>query len=91
MYTSFTSSIWLFVSSDSSRMKVLCMFMMEVRGPLNSWNTMKMLKICSELPVIHMPTAFMGNCFAGAMASSQAFLSLSVSISSGVGGLRAGT
>ena len=32
------------------------------------------------------PKAFMGSCFAGAMATSHAFFILSVSISSGVGG-----
>ena len=37
-----------------------------------------------------MPMADMGRDFAGAMASSHAFLSLSVSISSGVVGLRVG-
>lgn len=36
------------------------------------------------------PMAFMGSCFAGAMAISQAFFILSVSISSPVGGWRAG-
>lgn len=51
-------------------------------------NTIIMLNICSELPVMYIPMAFMGSCFAGARASSQAFLSLRVSISSGEGGLR---
>lgn len=59
-------------------------------GALNSMKTIMMEKICSELPVIYMPKAFIGSCLAGAMASSHAFLSLSLSISSGVGGLRAG-
>lgn len=58
-------------------------------GVLNSMNTIMMLKICSELPVMYMPKAFIGRDFAGAMAISQAFLSFSVSISSGLGGLRA--
>lgn len=46
------------------------------------------LKICSEFPVMYIPMAFIGSCFAGARASSQAFLSLRVSISDAVGGLR---
>ena len=37
---------------------------------------------------MYIPNAFMGSCFAGAKASSQAFLSLSWSVSAGVGGLR---
>lgn len=37
---------------------------------------------------MYMPIAFMGSCFAGAIASSQAFLSFKVSISSSVGPLR---
>jgi len=38
---------------------------------------------------MYMPTAFIGSCFAGPSASSQAFLTLSASVSSVVGGLRA--
>lgn len=37
---------------------------------------------------MYIPIAFMGSCLAGARAISQAFLSLRVSISSVVGGLR---
>lgn len=37
-----------------------------------------------------LPIAFMGNCFAGPSATSHAFLTLSVSVSSTVGGFRAG-
>ena len=36
----------------------------------------------------NVPMAFMGSCFAGAMATSQAFFIFSVSISSGVGCFR---
>lgn len=57
-------------------------------GPLNSMNTIMMLKICSELPDMYIPIAFMGSCLAGARAISHAFLSFSVSICAGVGGLR---
>jgi hypothetical protein len=59
-----------------------------VSGFLKSVKTMKMEKIWSELPVMYMPIAFMGSCFAGAMASSQAFFSLSLSRSAGEGALR---
>jgi len=45
-----------------------------------------MEKICRLLPVMYMPMAFMGSCLAGPRASSQAFFTLSVSVSSGVGG-----
>jgi hypothetical protein len=47
-----------------------------------------MLNICSELPDMYMPMAFMGSCFAGAIATSQAFFNLSVSITSGEGWAR---
>jgi hypothetical protein len=39
---------------------------------------------------LDVPIAFIGNCFAGPMATSHAFFTLSVSVSSTVGGLRAG-
>lgn len=54
-------------------------------GALNSMNTIMMLNICRLLPDMYMPMAFMGSCLAGAIATSQAFFSLSVSISSGEG------
>ena len=47
-----------------------------------------MLKICREFPDMYIMIAFMGSCLAGARAISQDFLSLSVSVSSGVGALR---
>lgn len=75
--------------SVSRRANVPCTFSRAVIGVLNSMNTIMMLKICSELPVMYMPKAFMGRDFAGAMAISQAFFSFNVSISSGLGGLRA--
>ena len=49
-----------------------------------------MLNICRELPDMYIMIAFMGKALAGAKASSQAFLSLSVSVSAVVGGLRVG-
>ena len=74
--------------SVSRRANVPCTFSKAVIGVLNSINTIIMLKICSELPVMYMPKAFIGRDLAGAMASSQAFFSLRVSISSGKGCLR---
>lgn len=50
--------------------------------------TIMMEKIWRELPDMYIPMAFMGSCLAGARAISQAFLSLRVSICSGVGCLR---
>lgn len=47
------------------------------------------LNICRVLPDMYIIIAFMGRAFAGARASSQDFLILSVSVSAGVGGLRA--
>lgn len=57
-------------------------------GPLNNINTIIMLNICSELPDMYIMMAFIGSCFAGAMASSQDFLIFNVSVSALVGGLR---
>lgn len=54
-------------------------------GALNSMNTIMMLNICRLLPDMYMPMAFIGSCLAGAIATSHAFFSLSVSISSGEG------
>lgn len=50
---------------------------------------MKTEKIWSVFPVMYIPKAFIGSCFAGAMATSHAFFIFSVSISSGVGAFRA--
>ena len=47
-----------------------------------------MLKIWRELPDMYIIIAVMGSCFTGAKATSQAFLSLRVSISSVEGGAR---
>lgn len=59
-------------------------------GFLNSMKTIMMLNICSEFPDMYIMIAFIGIDFAGAIANSHAFLSLSVSVSSVVGGLRMG-
>ena len=57
-------------------------------GFLKSMKTIMMLKICRLLPDMYIMMAFMGRALAGARATSQAFLTLRVSVSSGVGGLR---
>ncbi len=59
-------------------------------GDLKSMKTIMMLKICRELPVIYIPTAFIGRDLAGAIASSQAFFNFRVSVCSAVGALCAG-
>ena len=64
------------------------MFINAPIGALNNMNTIMMLNICRELPVMYIPIAFIGSCLAGASANSHAFLSLRVSISSCEGGLR---
>jgi hypothetical protein len=50
--------------------------------------TIMMLNICNEFPDMYIMMAVMGKLLMGAKATSHAFLSFSVSISSGVGGLR---
>ena len=61
---------------------------MPVMGFLNSIKTIIMLNICSVLPDMYIIIAFIGKALAGARASSQDFLSLSVSVSAVVGGFR---
>ena len=75
--------------SDSKRVKVVLRPINACKGVLNNVKTMKRLNICREFPVIHIPNAFIGSCLAGAMATSQAFLSFKESISAGVGVFRA--
>ena len=84
----FTISMSFLFPSVSSLEKVFWMFRTAWMGPLNSIKTIMMLKICKLLPVMYIPIAFIGNCLAGAMASSHAFFNLSVSISSCEGCLR---
>ncbi len=57
-------------------------------GFLKSMNTIMILKIWRLLPDMYIMMAFMGRALAGARASSHDFFILSVSVSSGVGGLR---
>ena len=59
-------------------------------GFLNSMKTIMILKICSVLPDMYIMIAFIGRALAGARASSQDFFSFRVSVSSVVGGFRAG-
>lgn len=46
------------------------------------------MNICNEFPDIYIMIAVIGSCLTGARATSHAFLSLRVSISSVVGGAR---
>ena len=62
---------------------------MPLIGFMNSIYTIIMLNIWRLLPDMYIMMAFIGICFAGARATSQAFFNFSVSVSSGVGGLRA--
>lgn len=62
--------------------------MRPMMGFLNAMNTIMMLKICREFPDMYIIIAVIGRPFTGARATSHAFLSLRVSISSEVGGLR---
>lgn len=57
-------------------------------GFFNNMNTIMILKIWSELPDMYIMMAFMGRDLAGARATSHDFLSLSVSVSPGVGAFR---
>ena len=63
---------------------------MPLIGFVKSIHTIMMLKICSELPDMYIMMAFIGSCLAGASASSQAFFSFSVSVSSADGLARGG-
>lgn len=90
MKASLTMIISCFLLSDSNRLNVLLMFIMAVMGVLNSIAVIMSEKICSELPAMYIPIALIGSCFAGAIATSHAFLSFRESVSACVGGLRAG-
>ena len=85
---SFTITICPLFPSVSNLANAWLTLSTAVMGVLNNINTIIMLKICSELPVMYIPNAFIGSCFAGASAISHAFLSFNVSISSAVGALR---
>ncbi len=80
-YTSFTKIIFPFVRSVSYLAKALFVFRRPWIGPLKSMKTIMILKICKLLPDIYIIIAFMGSCFEGASAISQAFFSLRASVS----------
>jgi hypothetical protein len=63
-------------------------FMSPIRGFLNAMKTIMMLKICNELPDMYIMMPVMGRLLTGARATSQAFFSFSLSVSSGVGACR---
>jgi hypothetical protein len=80
-YTSFTPIIFPFVLSVSNLANALFVLRRPWIGPLKSMKTIMMLKICKLLPDMYIMIAFMGSCFEGASAISQAFFSLSASVS----------
>ena len=57
-------------------------------GFLNAIVTIIILNIWSELPDMYIMMAVIGSCLTGASATSHAFFSLSVSVSSVVGAAR---
>ena len=74
--------------SLSNRSKAWFVAIMPIIGFLKAMPTIIILKICNELPDMYIMIAVMGSCLTGASATSQAFLSLRVSVSSVVGGVR---
>ena len=89
-YTAFTLHSHFFVPSVSYRRKTSFVDIIPVSGFLKSMKTIIMLNIWSVFPDMYIMIAFIGSALAGARASSQDFLSLRVSVSARVGGLRAG-
>lgn len=87
-YASLTCSIFALFVSVSKRSKAWFVARSPAIGFLKAIKTIMMLKICSEFPVMYIMMAVMGKLLMGASATSQAFLSFSVSISSGVACLR---
>ncbi len=89
-YTALTPHNLPFVPSVSYLVKAWSVLKIPLIGFVNSIQTIMMLKIWSELPDMYIMMAFMGSCLAGAKATSHAFLSLRVSVSSAEGRVRAG-
>lgn len=85
-YTALTNSILPRNVSESNFANTLLVLIRPWMGPLNSINTIMMLKICRLFPDMYIMIAFIGTCFDGARATSQAFLSFSVSVSTGLDG-----
>ncbi|KAK1827653.1 glycosyltransferase family 2 protein [Podospora conica] len=85
-YASLTCSRRARFESVSKRSKAWFVARMPISGFLKAMNTIMMLKICSELPDMYIMMPVIGRPLIGPRATSHAFLSLSVSISSGPGG-----
>jgi hypothetical protein len=73
---------------DSNLSNAWFVFINPTRGFLKAMNTIMILKICNELPDMYIMMAVIGKLLTGASATSHAFLSFKVSISSWVGGFR---
>lgn len=87
-YTSFVCRIWPELLSVWKRSKAWFVLIRPTMGFLKAMKTIMMLKICSELPDMYIMMAVMGRPLTGPRATSQAFLTLSVSLSSAEGGFR---
>ena len=87
-YTSFVWSSFDGLPSVVNRSKAWFVFIKPTRGFLKAMKTIMMLKICSELPDMYIIMAVIGRDLTGASATSHAFFSFSVSISSVVGAFR---
>lgn len=85
MYASLTGQSLACVRSLSKRAKVEPTVESALSGFINSMAVIMMEKICRVLPDMYIMIAFIGMDFAGASASSQAFLRKRSSVSVGVG------
>lgn len=88
-YTPFTASSFPCVPSVSNLVKTAFVLIRPWMGPLNSMNTIMILKICRLLPEKYIMIAFIGSCFDGARAISHAFLTFNASVSTGFSGVAA--
>lgn len=82
-YTSFTATRRPRVEGVSYLANAALVLIKPWMGPLNSMNTIIMLKIWRLLPDMYIMIPFMGSCLEGAMAISQAFFIFRASVSSG--------
>lgn len=85
-YIAFTPRSFARVPSVSNLANTVLVLIRPWMGPLNSINTIIILKICRLFPDMYIMIAFMGICFEGARAISHAFLSFRVSVSTGLDG-----
>jgi len=88
-YAALTCKSWVLVPSDSNLVNAEFVAINPIIGFLNAIITIMMLNICSPLPDMYIMMAVIGSCLMGARATSQAFLSLRVSVSAVVGCFRA--